>query len=66
MAIVYATQGKYDMALEWYQRALAGFEKNLGTDHPDTQIVINRLEIFYRQRGMYEEAAQHRSRYSTP
>ena len=36
MASIFGKQGQYEKALEWYQRALAGKEKALGVDHPDT------------------------------
>jgi tetratricopeptide (TPR) repeat protein len=36
MANVFRSQGEYQKAQEWYQRALDGFEKTLGKDHPDT------------------------------
>ncbi|KAF3275832.1 hypothetical protein TWF132_002603 [Orbilia oligospora] len=36
IAAVFSKQGKYDEAMQWYQRALAGKEKALGKDHPST------------------------------
>jgi hypothetical protein len=35
IAAILEEQGEYK-ALEWYQRALDGYEKTLGKDHPDT------------------------------
>ena len=37
-------------------RALAGYEKALEPDHPDTLRVIHNLGVLYRQRGQIDEA----------
>ena len=40
-----------DKAMELYQRALAGREKSLGPDHPDTLTTVNNSEgVFFIQR----------------
>jgi len=43
MALVFNSQGEYDKALKWYQRALDGQEKSLGKDHPSTLTAV----VFY-------------------
>jgi tetratricopeptide (TPR) repeat protein len=42
---VYASQGDYPKALEYYLKALAILENKLGKDHPYTQTVWNNIEI---------------------
>lgn len=52
-------QGKYDGALEW---ALAGSEKALGIDHPNTLLSVNSMaDVFYSQ-GKYNDALEWYSR----
>ncbi|MCL2654835.1 MAG: tetratricopeptide repeat protein [Coriobacteriia bacterium] len=36
LALIFSSQGDYQKALAWYQKALVAREKVLGTDHPDT------------------------------
>ena len=43
MAGVYFKQGDYPKSLEWYQKALAIFEKVLGKEHPHTAITYNNI-----------------------
>jgi tetratricopeptide (TPR) repeat protein len=38
LGLLYVAQGKLDEAEEMYQRALAGYEKALGSDHPDREM----------------------------
>jgi tetratricopeptide (TPR) repeat protein len=39
-----------------WERALAGYEKALGQDHPDTLGVVLNLGSVYYDRGKFEEA----------
>jgi hypothetical protein len=41
--VVYAHQGKMAEAEAMYQRALQGYEKALGADHPKTQKIARNL-----------------------
>ena len=50
MASVYDNQD-YNKTLEWYGRALAGLEKSLGKDHPDTLATVNNMASVYVNRG---------------
>ena len=45
-------QEKYDEALEWYRRALAGQEKSLGKDHQDTISTNLRIEELLREQRL--------------
>ena len=49
-------QGKLDEAKAMYERALAGKERTLGADHPDTLMTVNNLAIVLEQQGKLDEA----------
>ncbi|KAF7986448.1 hypothetical protein HWV62_31213 [Athelia sp. TMB] len=52
----WADQGKLDDAMPFYKRALAGREKQLGPEHPDTLTTMSNLGELYREQGKYDEA----------
>ena len=56
MAIVFYKQGQIEEAIEWSQRALAGYEKALGVNHPYTQDTLRGLVNFYQSAGQTEQA----------
>jgi tetratricopeptide (TPR) repeat protein len=58
MALVFNNQGKYDKALEWFQRALDGKEKALGNDHPDTLDTVNNMALVFNNQGKYDKALE--------
>jgi Tfp pilus assembly protein PilF len=49
LAILYANQGKYELAEPLYQRALATRERVLGPEHPDTIRVRNNYANFLQK-----------------
>ncbi|GAM43571.1 hypothetical protein TCE0_056r18491 [Talaromyces pinophilus] len=52
---------KYDEAEAMYRRALEGYEKVLGHEHPNTLTSVNNLGLVLDRQGKYEEAeAMHR------
>jgi tetratricopeptide (TPR) repeat protein len=51
LGIVYKVQGKWVEAEKMYERALAGYEKALGVDHPSTLHTVNNLGILYKIKG---------------
>ena len=51
-------QGKYEEAEQMNRRALEGYEKVLGREHPDTLTSVNNLASVLRYQGKYEEAEQ--------
>jgi len=55
---VYTMQGDYSKALEWHGRALAGREKSLGKDHPDTLNTVNNMALVYENQGGYGKALE--------
>ncbi|KAH8595393.1 hypothetical protein B0O99DRAFT_155706 [Bisporella sp. PMI_857] len=63
LGLLYADQGKLAEAQSIYERALAGKEKALGTEHTSTLDTVNNLGILYKAQGklakaqsMYERA----------
>ncbi|KAF3922111.1 hypothetical protein ABW20_dc0110461 [Dactylellina cionopaga] len=64
-AVVLENQGKYDEAMQWYQQALAGKEKALGKDDPDTLITVNNIAEAFSYQGKYDEAMKWHERVLT-
>jgi tetratricopeptide (TPR) repeat protein len=56
IALLYNSQGEYRKALEWYGRALAGFERSLRRDHPDILSTVNNIALVYDNQGDYSKA----------
>ena len=59
IAIVYNYQGKYDQALEYYQKALAIRLKKLGADHPNVADYYNNIAIVYNNQGKHDQALEY-------
>ena len=57
MAEVYNEQGDHDKALEWYGRALEGYEAILGKEHPSTLNAVNNMAIVYQKQGECNKAS---------
>jgi tetratricopeptide (TPR) repeat protein len=55
---LYRNQGKLKEAEEMYRRALAGYEKALGTDHTPTLNAVNNLGSLYANQGKLKEAEE--------
>ncbi|KAJ5898084.1 hypothetical protein N7504_008372 [Penicillium tannophilum] len=55
---LYSDQGKLKEAEEMYQRALAGYEENLGPDHTATLNTMNSLGILYKHQGNLKGAEE--------
>jgi hypothetical protein len=51
-------QGKYEVTEEMNRRALAGREKVLGVEHPDTLTSVSNLALVLRYQGKYETAEE--------
>ena len=49
---------EYKSARELYERALKGYEEQLGPAHPDTLATVHGLAIVYGVQGRYKEAEQ--------
>jgi len=58
LARVYFRQGNYSKALEWYDRSLAGLEKSLGRDHPNTLTTVYHIALVYETQGHYSKALE--------
>ena len=56
MATVFNKQGKNDDALEWYRRALSGFDQALGKDHPNTLTTVRNIALVFSHQGKYDDA----------
>ena len=52
----YDSQGKYDEAVVYNQRALKVYENAFGVDHINTADTIMNLGVTYRHQGKYDEA----------
>lgn len=50
--------GNYDIALEWYKKALAIYKKVLGKEHPDTATIYNNIAGVYDRQGDYPKALE--------
>ncbi|KAM0368168.1 hypothetical protein ACHAPY_011552 [Fusarium culmorum] len=49
-------RGRYSEAAQMFRQALLGYEKVLGSEHPDTLMSINNLGSVLQYQGKYEEA----------
>ena len=58
MAVVLQYRGKYEEAEAMNRRALAGWEKELGVDHPNTWASVSNLASALVIRGKYVEAEE--------
>ncbi|KAK6356063.1 hypothetical protein TWF718_000437 [Orbilia javanica] len=58
IASIFSNQGKYDEAMQWYERALSGKEKILGKHHPSTLDTFNDIARVFVNQGKYDEAMQ--------
>ena len=66
LACVLWDQGKLEEAKAMYERALAGQERALGADHPDTLQTVNNLADLLNDTGDAAAAAALRERYGCP
>src|ERR1700722_15418756 len=58
VALLLQTQNKFENAERMYLRALAGYEKALEPDHPDTLLVVQNLGLLYHDRGQIKQAEE--------
>ena len=58
LAFAYRSVGRFDEAIELYERVLADQERVLGPDHPDTLTVRNNLAFAYHSAGRFGEAIE--------
>ncbi|GMH54520.1 hypothetical protein TrST_g12175, partial [Triparma strigata] len=49
---------EYDMALEYYERALKGSEKAMGKNHPYTLMTMMNIAVVYEADGKFKEAVE--------
>ena len=56
---VYDSQGQYERALEYYQKALEIDIKVSGQDHLDVAKSYNNIGLVYNTQGKYEEALEY-------
>jgi tetratricopeptide (TPR) repeat protein len=52
------SQGSYDAAEEMNRRALGGYKKALGKEHPDTLVSVSNLAVVLTRQGKYEQAEE--------
>lgn len=58
LANVYASQGRYDEAIEKLEKALQIDKKTIGKEHPDYATDLNNLANVYKSQGRYDEAIE--------
>ncbi len=58
LASIYDSQGRYDEAIENYEKAIRIDEKTVGKEHPDYATHLNNLGNVYRLQGRYDEAIE--------
>ncbi|MCL2362029.1 MAG: tetratricopeptide repeat protein [Defluviitaleaceae bacterium] len=58
IAMIFESQGDYPKALEWYFKALAIYEKSLGTEHLSIAITYNNIALVYKNQGDYPKALE--------
>ncbi|KAF8451347.1 Tetratricopeptide repeat-domain-containing protein [Kalaharituber pfeilii] len=54
--------GQHDKALEYFQRALVGREKALGTEHPDTLTTVHNIGRVFKDMGQHDKALEYYQR----
>ena len=60
--LVLHCHGKYEAAEEMNRRALEGYEKVLGVEHPSILTSVNNLATMLRYQGRYEAAEERNQR----
>jgi len=53
LGAVYARHGRYNDSLEWYDRALTGYENALGVGHPTALTTIHSMASVFYDQGEY-------------
>jgi tetratricopeptide (TPR) repeat protein len=51
-------KANYATAMEWYQRALDGYENTLGKDHPSTLATIHNMGLVFSNQGEHGKALE--------
>ena len=59
IAGVYYSQGNYEKAMEYCEKALVIREKVLGKEHPDTATTYDNMAGVYEDQGNYEKALEY-------
>jgi tetratricopeptide (TPR) repeat protein len=58
VGLVLNAKADYAAAMECYQRALDGFEKTLGKDHPSTLDTVHNMGLVFHKEGEYSKALE--------
>lgn len=56
LATLYRAQGKYNLTETLSKRALAIYERHLGSEHPDVAFRLHNLAFVYKNWGKYTKA----------
>ena len=59
IGLVYDRQGKYEEALEYYQKSLDIKIRVVGGDHPNVATSYNNIGNVYNRQGQYERALEY-------
>ena len=58
LVLVLQDRGKYEAAEEMNRRALEGYEKVLGVEHPDILTIVNNLAMVLQHQGKYKASEE--------
>ena len=61
IGIVYCRQGRYNEALQEYEKCLKIRVEKLGHEHPDVAASYNNMANVYHSQGKYDEALEYLS-----
>ncbi len=56
LGLTYQLKGQYDLAVEYYTKALKVREKAFGKSHPDTAMIYDNIGVIYKLKGDYDRA----------
>jgi tetratricopeptide (TPR) repeat protein len=58
VGLALAAKADYATAMEWYERALDGYEKTLGIDHSSTLDTVHNMALVFDNQGEYGKALE--------
>ena len=62
LGVAYKNKGEYDLAIDYYERALKIQVASLGEEHPDVASSYSNLGLAYDSKGNYDKAIDYHKR----